>query len=56
MDKKAKKRIQVLRKKQEKVQQQIKGAQQQEDEPGELAKLEAELESILVEIKKLKES
>lgn len=55
MDKKAKKKIDVLRQRIQKLQLQLAGAKQQEDEPGEVAKLEAEIKSLLADIDKLKE-
>jgi len=56
MDKKAKKRLEVLRKKTDTLQQQIAGARQQEDEPGEVKRLEAEMQAVKAEIEKLKSS
>ncbi len=56
MDKKAKKRIEVLRKKLKNCEMQLNGAKQQEDEPGEIEKKEAEIKSIVEEIDKLKKS
>ena len=54
MDKKSKKRLEVLRKKLEKLQAQLVGAKQQEDEPGEVAGLEQEIESTRSEMATLK--
>ena len=54
MDKKSKKRMEVLRKKLEKAQAQLVGAKQQEDEPGEVAGIEKEIEDIRAEMAKLK--
>ena len=56
MDGKAKKRIQVLRKRIEKLQLQLSGAKQQNDEPGEVERIEAEIADVLAEIEKLKKS
>ncbi len=56
MDKKAKKKLEVLRKKSQNLQQQIAGAKQQTDEPDEVEKLEKELADIKAEIEKLKNS
>lgn len=53
MDKKAKKRIEVLRKKQEMLVKQIAGAKKQLDDPEELRKFEAELAAVLKEINEL---
>jgi hypothetical protein len=53
MDKKAKKRVEVLRKKQDLLVKQISGARKQLDDPEELKKLEAELAAILKEVKEL---
>lgn len=55
MDKKAKKRIEVLRKKQDLLVKQIAGAKKQLDDPEELRKLEAELAAILKEVKDLQD-
>ena len=54
MDKKAKKRLEVLRKRQEKLRQQIAGARDQMDDPAELAALEQEMANVLEEIERLK--
>lgn len=54
LDKKSKKRIEVLKKKLEKLQAQLIGAKQQEDEPGEVAGIEKEIEDARSEISKLK--
>ena len=43
LDKKSKKRLEVLRKKLEKLNAQLAGAKQQEDEPGEVAGIEKEI-------------
>ena len=56
MDKKAKKRMDVLRQRREKVQQQLAGAKKQDDEPGEVERLTGELSEIEAEIEKLKQS
>jgi uncharacterized small protein (DUF1192 family) len=55
LDKKAKKRIDVLRQKIQKLQLQLAGTRQQEDEPGEVAKLEADIAAAQSEIDKLKQ-
>ena len=54
MDKKAKKKIEVLRSRIQKLQQQLSGAKQQDDEPGEVQRLEDEIASARTEIEKLK--
>ena len=56
MDKKAKKRLEVLRKRTQTLQQKINGAKEQEDEPGEVARLEKEMADVKEEIEKLKAS
>ena len=56
MDKKAKKRVEVLRKRTEKLMLQLAGAKLQEDEPGEVAELEAEIQKVKDEIAQLKAS
>ena len=56
MDKKAKKRIQVLNQRVQKLRLQITGAKEQPDDPNVLVQLEQELEKTQAEIKKLKES
>ena len=56
MDKKAKKRLEVLRKKTVTLQQRITGTREQEDEPGEVQRLEDELAAVKAEIEKLKNS
>lgn len=56
MDKKAKKKIEVLRNRIQKLQQQLSGARQQDDEPGEVTRLESEIAAAKEEIEKLKAS
>ena len=56
MDKKAKKRIELLNKRLQKLRQQIAGVRQQLDEPEELARLEAEIGAAEAEIAQLKAS
>ena len=56
MDKKAKKRLAVIRKKQKDLQHRIMCVKQQNDEPGELDALEAELAKITAEAEQLKNS
>lgn len=56
MDKKAKKRIDVLRTRLTKLQQQLAGARKQMDDPDELKRLEKEYADADAELTKLKES
>ena len=56
MDKKAKKRIQVLRQKLAKLQQQLTGAKQQADDPEDIPRLEKEIADAQAEMTKLKAS
>ncbi len=56
MDKKAKKRIELLRKKVGDIQQRLSGARKQMDDPSEVAELEKELATAQQEIEKLKAS
>jgi peptidoglycan hydrolase CwlO-like protein len=54
MDKKSQKRIEMLRKKINDVQQRLAGARKQMDDPSEVAQLESELTAAKAEIEKLK--
>jgi hypothetical protein len=56
MDKKAKKRIEILRRKIADLQPRLAGARKQMDEPDEVRKLEAELSAAQAEIAKLQAS
>ncbi len=56
MDKKAKKKIEVLRQRLAKMRQQLSGAKQQNDEPGEVDRLEADIAAALSDIERLKKS
>jgi capsule polysaccharide export protein KpsE/RkpR len=56
MDKKAKKRIDVLQPKLQKLRMQLAGAKKQMDDPDEVRKLEAEIADIEHELKELKDS
>lgn len=56
MDRKAKKRIEVLRKKLISLHQKLLGAKEQEDEPGEVEAVEKEILDAKAEIEKLKKS
>jgi len=56
MDKKAKKRIEVLRKKIDQLLQRLAGAKQQPDDPDEPARIQSEINAAKEEISKLKAS
>lgn len=56
MDKKAKKKIDVLRTKLTKLQQQLSGAKKQMDDPDDVRRLEKEISEINAELDKLKAS
>ena len=56
MDKKATKRIELLRKKINDLQQRLAGAKQQMDDPDEVRQLETDIASARAEIEKLKSS
>ena len=56
MDKKSKKRIEVLRKRQEKLRQQLAGAKAQMDDPSEVESIEKEIADVQAAIEKLKKS
>ena len=56
MDKKAKKRVEVIRGKLASLQQQLVGARQQPDDPQEPARIAAEIEKLQAELSKLKDS
>jgi hypothetical protein len=56
VDKKAKKRIDVLHQKLQKLRQQLAGAKQQPDEPGDIARLEKEIAVAEAELHTLKTS
>ena len=56
MDKKAKKKIGILQKKIQSMRPRLAGAKQQDDEPGEIAKLEKDIADALAMIEKLKSS
>jgi hypothetical protein len=56
MDKKAKKRIDLLHQKLQLLRQQLAGAKRQADEPGEANRLEDEIAAVEAEIEKLKAS
>ncbi len=54
MDKKTKKKQDVLRQRVQKLQQQLAGARRQMDDPDEVRRLEADIESARAELEKLK--
>ena len=56
MDKKIKKKLDKANQKVRKLQQQLAGAKQQDDEPGEVARLEKEITSTRAEIEQLRTS
>jgi cob(I)alamin adenosyltransferase len=56
MDKKAKKRIDLLQQKLQKLRQQLAGAKKQMDEPEEVGRLEREIAAADAELHKLKEA
>lgn len=56
MDKKAKKRVEVLRKKIGDLQQRLSGAKQQMDDPAEVVQLERDIAAAKAEIDKLQQA
>ena len=56
MDKKAKRKLEVLHQRLQKLRQQLAGAKKQEDEPDEISRLEAEFASVEARIEQLKAS
>jgi len=56
MDKKAKKRLAIIRKTLQKLRLQLSGARQQDDEPGEVQRLENEIAELKQEAEKIKNS
>jgi hypothetical protein len=56
MDKKAKKRIDVLQPKLAQLRMQVSGAKKQLDDPDEVKRLEAEITAVEAELKKLRAS
>lgn len=55
LDKKAKNRISILRERIQKMQKQLSGAKEQNDEPEEVTRLENEIAAAHAEIEKLKQ-
>ncbi|MEY4178701.1 MAG: hypothetical protein RLY70_2275 [Planctomycetota bacterium] len=56
MDKKDKKRVDVINQRLQKLRQQLSGAKKQNDEPGEVQRLEKEIAELEAEAKKLREA
>ena len=56
MDKKSKKRLLVINKKLQNLRQQLSGAREQDDEPGEIQRLEADIDRFEDESRELKAS
>ena len=56
MDKKAKKRLDVIHLKLQQLRQSLAGARKQDDEPGEIQRLEAEIAALEAEANKLRAS
>lgn len=56
MDKKEKKRLDVIHQRLQHLRQQLSGAKKQPDEPGEVERLEADIAALEAEAKKLKAS
>lgn len=54
MDKKEKKKLDLLQKKLQHLRQQLAGARKQDDEPGEIQRLESEIAANEAEVAKLK--
>ena len=54
MDKKAKKRLDVIHQKLQQLRQNLAGARKQDDEPGEIKRLEAEIAALEAEAQKLR--
>ena len=55
MDKKAKKRIDLLNQRLQKLRQQLSGARKQMDDPEDVRRLEREVEQVALELEKLKQ-
>ena len=56
MDKKVKKKLEVARQKIQKLEQQLAGAKSQNDEPGEVERLEGEIAKLREQVNTLKSS
>ena len=55
MDRKTKRTIQTLNQRIQKLEQQLKGARQVEDEPGEVARIESELDAARAKLQSLRD-
>lgn len=55
MDKKDKKRLDVIHQRLQKLRQQLSGARRQDDEPGEVQRLEKEIATLEAEAKNIRE-
>ena len=55
MDKKAKKRIDLLNQRLQKLRQQLAGARKQMDDPADVTRLEREIDQVSIELEKLKQ-
>jgi hypothetical protein len=55
MDKKTKKKLEILNQKLQNLRPRLAGAKQQNDEPGEVVRLEEEIRQLEAEVKKLRE-
>lgn len=56
MDKKAKKRVDLLNQRLQKLRQQMAGARKQMDDPADVKRLESEVAQVSAELEKLKQS
>ena len=56
MNKKVKKKLDVVHRKLQQLRQRLAGAKQQDDEPGEIQRLEDEIRSLEAEVEKLRAS
>lgn len=56
MNKKSKKRLLVINKKLQNLRQQLSGAREQDDEPGEIQQIEADIDRLELEARELKAS
>lgn len=54
MDKKTKKKLDLANQKLQTLRQQLAGAKRQDDEPGEVQRLQAEIDAVMAEVAKLK--
>ena len=56
MDKRDKKRLETIHQRIQQLRQQLSGAKKQDDEPGEVQRLEAEIAALEAEAKKLRDA